>query len=93
MLGPNEDVVKIFIMDRDRGSDIPPEVAQYLKFSLTELSMFIEAFYDEEEREVARIQTKYRNEKFLIQRRMMQEKQKMRERAVANGTVSPSVKL
>jgi hypothetical protein len=29
----------------------------------------------------------------LIQRRMMQEKQKMRERAVANGTVSPSVKL
>ncbi|CAG0921698.1 unnamed protein product [Notodromas monacha] len=61
--GPNEDVVKLYIMDRERGSDIPPEVSQYLNFSLTELSMFIEAFYDEEEREVARIQTKYRHEK------------------------------
>ena len=58
MKGPQEDVCKFFLLNRFEAEDIPPEVAQYLPFSLSELSIFLEGFYDEEELEVERVRLK-----------------------------------
>ncbi|KFM72229.1 Ras association domain-containing protein 2, partial [Stegodyphus mimosarum] len=51
MLGPSEDVAKVFIMNKNQAREITCEVAQYLKFSETELRMFLHKFSEEEKKE------------------------------------------
>ncbi|XP_076327141.1 ras association family member isoform X1 [Tachypleus tridentatus] len=59
MLGPNEDVAKIFIMNKSQTKEISCEVAQYLNLSEVELKAFIQKFNEEEERGIQRIKKKY----------------------------------
>ena len=65
-MGPHEDISKLYLMDKNRTTEISGEVAQYLNFSKTELRSFLNMFYEEEEREADRIRTKY----LVIRRRL-----------------------
>ncbi|CAG0893792.1 unnamed protein product [Darwinula stevensoni] len=68
--GPQEDVCKFFLLNRFEAEDIPPEVAQYLPFSLSELSIFLEGFYDEEELEVERVRLKFHYMRYIMESRI-----------------------
>lgn len=74
MLGPDEDVAKIFIMNRGKTNEIPYEVAQYLNFSDVELTAFINKFHEEEEKEVEKIKNKFDTMRRKIQTRMVELK-------------------
>lgn len=74
MLGPDESVAKLFIMNRENTNEIPHEVAQYLNFSEVELLSFIQKFYEEEEREVEKIKSRYATMRQRIQARMLELK-------------------
>ncbi|GFY74806.1 ras association domain-containing protein 2 [Trichonephila inaurata madagascariensis] len=70
MLGPSEDVAKVFIMNKYLAKEITCEVAQYIKFSDTELKMFLHKFNEEEKKEAQKIVKKYQEKKAKIQARM-----------------------
>ncbi|GFT81634.1 ras association domain-containing protein 2 [Nephila pilipes] len=70
MLGPSEDVAKVFIMNKYFAKEITCEVAQYLKFSDTELKMFLHKFNQEEKNEAQKIVKKYQEKKAKIQARL-----------------------
>ncbi|CAL1277122.1 unnamed protein product [Larinioides sclopetarius] len=70
MLGPSEDVAKVFIMNKYLAKEITCEVAQYLKFSDVELKMFLHKFNEEENKELEKIVKKYKEKKARIQARM-----------------------
>lgn len=74
MLGPDEAVAKLFIMNRENTNEIPYEVAQYLNFSEVELTTFIKKFHEEEDREVEKIKNKFRALRHRIQTRMQELK-------------------
>ncbi|KAG8223193.1 hypothetical protein J437_LFUL000359 [Ladona fulva] len=70
MLGPHEDVAKLFLMDRQGTEEISSEVAQFLNLSLAECRAILERYHQEEEREAKRTRSKYRELKRRIKQRM-----------------------
>ncbi|KAG8192167.1 hypothetical protein JTE90_027808 [Oedothorax gibbosus] len=76
MLGPSEDVAKVFIMNKYLAREISPEVAQYIKFSDTELKTFLHKFNEEEKKEELKITRKYQEKKARIQARLNELKEK-----------------
>ncbi|XP_064458134.1 ras association domain-containing protein 2-like isoform X2 [Ornithodoros turicata] len=74
MLGADEDVAKIFIMNRGKTNEIPYEVAQYLNFSDVELSAFIQKFHEEEDKEIEKIKKKFDTMRRKMQTRMIELK-------------------
>lgn len=58
MLGPHEDVAKLYLMDRTTTDEISPEVAQFLNLSMFECNAIMEQFNSEQAREERRILTK-----------------------------------
>ncbi|CAM1298658.1 RASSF2 (predicted) [Pycnogonum litorale] len=59
ILGPHEDVAKVFIMNKTKTDEISPEVAQYIQLSEPELKAIVDQFFEEEAREVQKIKLKY----------------------------------
>lgn len=70
LLGPHEDVAKVFIMDVKHTTEISNEVAQYLNFQEPELVAILDKFYEEEEREVKKIKLKYAEMRRRIKARL-----------------------
>lgn len=66
MLGPSEDVAKVFIMENKKCVEISDEVAQFLNLSDVELQAFIVKYKEEEEREESKIREKYKAMKHYI---------------------------
>lgn len=86
ILGPHEDVAKVFIMDKNKTNEISSEVAQFLNFSAVELNSILRRYHEEEEREWKKIKKKFRDMKYYIrhrmaeilaQRRLAQEQEKL----------------
>jgi len=69
-LGPHDDIAKIYLMNKEQTNEISDKVAQFLKFSYTELRSFLSMFYEEEEREADRIRYKYHVMKEIIRTRV-----------------------
>ncbi|XP_054258898.1 ras association domain-containing protein 2 [Macrosteles quadrilineatus] len=74
MLGPHEDVSKLYLMDRHNTDEISNEVAQFLNLTSTELRAILERYSYEEEREVRRIKAKYKEMRKRMKQRMEQLK-------------------
>ncbi|XP_046667751.1 uncharacterized protein LOC124359227 [Homalodisca vitripennis] len=70
MLGPHEDVAKLYLMDRHSTDEISCEVAQFLNLSTTECRAILERYSYEEEREVRRVKAKFREMRRQMKQRM-----------------------
>ncbi|XP_069698232.1 ras association domain-containing protein 4 isoform X2 [Periplaneta americana] len=70
MLGPHEDVAKLFLMDRQNTEEISNEVAQFLNLSTAECRAILERYQEEEEREAKRVRSKFREMRKRIKQRM-----------------------
>jgi len=79
LLGPHEEVVKVFIMDKNQTDEISNEVAQYLNFQEPELNAILHKFYEEENREVKKLKLKYAELRRRIQAKLsiMDESRKL----------------
>jgi len=89
-LGPHEDIAKIYLMDKQRTEEISHSVAQFIKFSYTELRSFLNMFYEEEEREADRIRAKY----LVIHRRLQHQLRiKQGQGKIFDETMAPQVHL
>lgn len=58
LLGPHEDITKLFLMDSHTTPEVSCEVAQFLNLSLAECRAILNQYYSQEEKEVARITEK-----------------------------------
>jgi Ras association domain-containing protein 2/4 len=58
LLGPHEDVAKLFLMDSHNTPEVSSEVAQFLNLSLAECRAILNQYYSQEEKEVARLKEK-----------------------------------
>jgi Ras association domain-containing protein 2/4 len=58
MLGPHEDVAKLFLMDRQNTEEISNEVAQFLNLSTAECRAILGRYQEEEDREAKRVKAK-----------------------------------
>lgn len=63
--GPSEDIMKIFLMDRDE-EEVSNDVAQYLNLELPILEQFLLKLQEEENREIQRITGKYQHQHRLL---------------------------
>ncbi|XP_078659961.1 ras association domain-containing protein 2-like [Branchiostoma floridae x Branchiostoma belcheri] len=70
LLGPSEDVAKIFIMEKSAEEDIPLEVGQYMKFPIPVLESILTKFTEQEEKEIEDIRQRYEAEKKRLRRYM-----------------------
>ncbi|XP_059611799.1 uncharacterized protein LOC132258485 [Phlebotomus argentipes] len=70
MLGPHEDVARIFLVDSSETPEISSEVAQFLNLSLSECRSILDRYGEEQEREVGRIREKYTEMRKRIVQRM-----------------------
>lgn len=70
IVGPHEDVAKIFIVDVGQTQEISPEVAQFLNLSLTECRAILHQYEQEEQRQIRAIKQKYDDMKFYMQHKM-----------------------
>lgn len=70
LLGPHEDVARIFIVDRHSTSEVSNEVAQFLNLSLAECSAILEGYQREEERQIQALQDRYKEMRKRIKQRM-----------------------
>lgn len=68
--GPHEDIAKLFLMDGHTTPEVSNEVAQFLNLSLAECRAILNQYYSQEEREVAQLKEKYKEEKRRILLRM-----------------------
>lgn len=59
LLGPHEDVAKLFLMDGHSTLEVSSEVAQFLNLSLVECRAILNQYYSQEEKEVAKIKAKF----------------------------------
>ncbi|KAK6634060.1 hypothetical protein RUM44_004668 [Polyplax serrata] len=59
MLGPHEDVAKLFLMDAHNTEEISSDVAQFLNLSIPECQNILDRYEDEEERQAKRIRLKW----------------------------------
>lgn len=76
-LGPKEDVVKLFIMERNTtdAQDFSAEVMQYYHLGMPFLERLILAYEAEEEREIERVHLKYADTRQRLEKRMAAAKQ------------------
>ncbi|XP_065911520.1 ras association domain-containing protein 4-like isoform X2 [Dysidea avara] len=58
-LGPNEELAKIYIMEADSSVDVSAEAAEFIKFSFTELDLFLRKYSEEEEKAIAALRKKF----------------------------------
>lgn len=58
LLGPHEDVAKLFLMDSHNTPEVSSEVAQFLNLTLVECRAILNQYYSQEEKEVARLKEK-----------------------------------
>ncbi|XP_022903764.1 ras association domain-containing protein 6 [Onthophagus taurus] len=70
LLGPHEDVARLFLMDGHSTPEVSCEVAQFLNLSLAECRAILKQYQTQEEREVARIRDKFIEMKRRIKQRM-----------------------
>ncbi|XP_044742219.1 uncharacterized protein LOC123303479 [Chrysoperla carnea] len=70
LLGPHEDVAKLFIFDRHNSDEVSSEVAQFLNLSVVECRAILQQYRVQEEREIQRIISKYQETKKRIKQRM-----------------------
>uniref|UniRef100_A0A182QYB4 Ras-associating domain-containing protein n=1 Tax=Anopheles farauti TaxID=69004 RepID=A0A182QYB4_9DIPT len=69
ILGPHEDIAKLFLMDGQQTQEISSEVAQFLNLSIPECRAILERYHEEEQRELHRIRFKFAElRKRIIQR-------------------------
>jgi hypothetical protein len=56
-LGPSEDIAKLYIMEKSdaRAAQISAEVAEWIKFSVTELELFCKKYEEEERKETEKV--------------------------------------
>lgn len=59
MLGPHEEVAKLYLMDAHTTDEISCDVAQFLNLSSVECTAILARYYAEEKREIAKIEAKY----------------------------------
>ncbi|XP_046805124.1 serine-rich adhesin for platelets [Lucilia cuprina] len=59
MMGPHEDVAKLFLVDAKKTDEISNEVAQFLNLSLPECRAILERYDQELDREVTKVREKY----------------------------------
>lgn len=76
ILGPHEDIAKLFIMDGQQTPEISSEVAQFLNLSIPECRAILERYHEEEQRELLRIRTKYAE----LRRRIVQRMESLKVR-------------
>ncbi|CAG9859189.1 unnamed protein product [Phyllotreta striolata] len=74
LLGPHEDVAKLYLMDGNNTPEVSSEVAQFLNLSLVECRAILSQYYSQEEREVARIRQKFEEMKFRISKKLCELK-------------------
>ncbi|XP_044257964.1 uncharacterized protein LOC123007024 [Tribolium madens] len=74
LLGPHEDVSKLFLMDSHNTPEVSSEVAQFLNLSLAECRAILNQYYSQEEKEVARLKDKYQE----MRRRMLYRMDELR---------------
>ncbi|XP_045598504.1 uncharacterized protein Rassf isoform X2 [Procambarus clarkii] len=70
MLGPHEDVARVFIVDAQQTEEISPQVAQFLNLSLAECRAILRQYEQEEQRQILAVRQKYEDMEFYIKRRM-----------------------
>ncbi|XP_040173290.1 uncharacterized protein LOC120905980 [Anopheles arabiensis] len=70
ILGPHEDIAKLFLMDGQQTQEISSEVAQFLNLSIPECRAILERFHEEEQRELHRIRIKFAELRKRIVQRM-----------------------
>uniref|UniRef100_A0A182W535 Ras-associating domain-containing protein n=1 Tax=Anopheles minimus TaxID=112268 RepID=A0A182W535_9DIPT len=70
ILGPHEDIAKLFLMDGQQTQEISSEVAQFLNLSIPECRAILERFHEEEQRELHRIRFKFAELRKRIVQRM-----------------------
>lgn len=70
MLGPHEDVTKLFLMDAHNTEEISSDVAQFLNLSIAECQNILKYYEEEEERQAKRIRIKFREMRKRIKERM-----------------------
>ncbi|XP_039471488.1 ras association domain-containing protein 6 isoform X1 [Oreochromis aureus] len=63
--GPSDDIMKIFLMDADE-EEVSDDVAQYLNLELPILENVLQKLKDEENREIQRIENKYKHQKRVL---------------------------
>ncbi|XP_058128110.1 uncharacterized protein LOC131290380 [Anopheles ziemanni] len=69
ILGPHEDIAKLFLMDGQQTQEISSEVAQFLNLSIPECRAILGRYHEEEQRELHRIRLKFAElRKRIIQR-------------------------
>ncbi|CAH0552964.1 unnamed protein product [Brassicogethes aeneus] len=66
VLGPHEDVAKLYLMDGNTTPEVSSEVAQFLNLSVVECRAILNQYYTQEEREAARLKEKYNEMKRRI---------------------------
>uniref|UniRef100_A0A034VHH7 Ras association domain-containing protein 2 n=1 Tax=Bactrocera dorsalis TaxID=27457 RepID=A0A034VHH7_BACDO len=59
MMGPHEDVARLYLVDAKKTDEISNEVAQFINLSLPECRAILERYDDELEREVAKVRERY----------------------------------
>ncbi|XP_055377592.1 uncharacterized protein LOC129609599 [Condylostylus longicornis] len=70
MLGPHEDVSRIFLMDSKQTQEISNEVAQFINLSVPECQAILSRYSLEQEKEVVKIKNKYEEMRRRIVHRM-----------------------
>uniref|UniRef100_A0A182FMM3 Uncharacterized protein n=2 Tax=Anopheles albimanus TaxID=7167 RepID=A0A182FMM3_ANOAL len=70
ILGPHEDIARIFLMDGQQTPEISSEVAQFLNLSIPECRAILGRYHEEEQRELHRIRFKYTELRKRINQRM-----------------------
>ncbi|XP_055323300.1 uncharacterized protein LOC129578562 [Sitodiplosis mosellana] len=70
MLGPHEDVARLFLTDAHNTSEISCEVAQFINLSIQECRSILDRYNEEQAREVQKIKEKYADLRQRIIQRM-----------------------
>uniref|UniRef100_A0A2M3Z2F7 Putative ras gtpase effector rassf2 n=1 Tax=Anopheles braziliensis TaxID=58242 RepID=A0A2M3Z2F7_9DIPT len=70
VLGPHEDIARIFLMDGQQTPEISSEVAQFLNLSIPECRAILDRYHEEEQRELHRIRFRYAELRKRINQRM-----------------------
>lgn len=70
LLGPHEDVAKLYLVDSHDTPEISSDVAQFLNLSIPECRSIMDRFSEEEEREMAKIKERYAEMRLRIIQRM-----------------------
>ncbi|CAK8672181.1 ras association domain-containing protein 2-like [Clavelina lepadiformis] len=74
LIGPNEKLGKIFLMEKKMHQEIPLEVAQYIKLDVGILQMFLKKFHEEEEREVKKMRKRYEFYRKMLKKQINEAK-------------------